>query len=301
MGKKVSIVLPVYNGEKNISEAIGSVLRQTYQDFELIIVNDCSTDGTQKIIENYALKDARIKVINNKVNLKLPQSLNVGFSYAEGEYYTWTSDDNLYKCDAIAKMVEVLDNNPAIAMVYADYFCIDSDGNQVGIVNLSEPQGLLSGNVIGACFLYTRDIAKKVGNYDVNLFLAEDYDYWIRILEVGTILHIKETLYYYRKHTGSLTETKKEQIGIQTYRMLEKNFLFMATCCKTKEQRYAFYDQMLFRVKDFPDMHAKARRALTKLDKGYLCYNYKRLILGKTRRALRRCGKIFIDFFYRTM
>lgn len=288
MGKKVSIVLPVYNGEENISEAIDSVLRQTYQNLELIIVNDCSTDGTLRIIEDYALKDARIRVVSNKVNLKLPQSLNVGFSYAEGEYYTWTSDDNLYKYDAIAKMVEALDNNPSIAMVYADYYCIDTNGNQVGVVNLTEPQELLSGNMIGACFLYTRDIAKKVGDYDVNLFLAEDYDYWVRILEAGTILHIKEALYYYRKHAGSLTETKKEQIGIQTYRMLEKNFLFLATYCKKKEQRYAFYDQMLFRIKDFPDIYNNLRMSLTSLDKCYLFYNYKRLICGKIMRVWKR-------------
>ena len=102
---KVSIVLPTYNGSAFITEAIDSILNQTFSDFELIIVNDCSTDNTFQLCKDYAQKDKRIKLISNSTNLKLPASLNVGFSYATGEYFTWTSDDNYYKDNAIEKMV----------------------------------------------------------------------------------------------------------------------------------------------------------------------------------------------------
>ena len=114
---KVSIVLPVFNGEKFIKDSIESVLNQTFKDFELIIVNDCSTDSTPDIINSYAEKDSRIKIINNKTNLKLPQSLNVGFKNAKGEYYTWTSDDNIYKENAIEYMASFLDKNKNTALV----------------------------------------------------------------------------------------------------------------------------------------------------------------------------------------
>ena len=90
---KVSIILPTYNGKKYIRDSIESIINQTYTNWELIIVNDCSTDDTQKIIEEYQQKDKRIIVINNEKNLKLPASLNRGFEEASGEYYTWTSDD----------------------------------------------------------------------------------------------------------------------------------------------------------------------------------------------------------------
>ena len=287
MDKKVSIILPVYNGEDNISNAIESVLCQTYTDFELIIVNDCSTDGTLAILDKYASKDIRIKIVNNSVNQKLPRSLNIGFSRASGEYYTWTSDDNLYKPDAIEKMVNVLEDTAA-AMVYADYICIDVDGNEVNTVELSEPQALLIGNVVGACFLYTRDIAEKVGEYDVNLFLAEDYDYWIRIFREGKMVHLSDKLYYYRLHGRSLTETRKEQIGMQTFKALEKNFLFMSTCSDKKEERYAFYEQVLRRLSGNPEKCVEIKQRINELDRGYMRYTYRNRIRGKIRRIFSR-------------
>ncbi|MCI5760300.1 MAG: glycosyltransferase family 2 protein, partial [Eubacterium sp.] len=92
---KISIVMPVYNGERYLAGAIRSVLEQSYPNFELIIVNDASTDGSLKIAEVFAAKDDRIRVYTNEHNQKLPRSLNIGFSHCEGELYTWTSDDNL--------------------------------------------------------------------------------------------------------------------------------------------------------------------------------------------------------------
>ena len=102
----VSIVLPTYNGENFIAKAIESILKQTYTNFELIIVDDCSSDATNEIINSYAKKDARIRIIKNDVNKKLPASLNIGFDNAKGEYYTWSSDDNEYYPQAFEKMVD---------------------------------------------------------------------------------------------------------------------------------------------------------------------------------------------------
>ena len=105
---KVSIVLPTYNGEKFIRESIDSILYQTFTDWELIIVNDCSTDGTPNIVNRYAASDSRIRVIHNKENQKLPESLNIGFREARGEYLTWTSDDNMYLPSALEKMIIII-------------------------------------------------------------------------------------------------------------------------------------------------------------------------------------------------
>ena len=106
---KVSIVLPVYNGEKYLRESLDSILTQTFSDWELIIVNDCSTDGTQNIIEEYVSKDSRIRTIKNSINQKLPESLNIGFRISTGEYLTWTSDDNMYRPEALEVMTNYLD------------------------------------------------------------------------------------------------------------------------------------------------------------------------------------------------
>ncbi len=288
--KKVSIVLPVYNGELNVKSAINSILEQTYKNFELIIVNDCSTDGTESILYEYAKQDSRIKIINNSVNLKLPRTLNIGFGQASGDYYTWTSDDNLYRCNAIEKMVETLESNIKFDMVYANYTNIDGEGKILNEIHLEGPEQLPFGNVIGACFLYTKEIAEKVGEYDVNLFLAEDYDYWIRILRAGRILHIDDNLYFYRRHAGSLTETKKKWINMQTYKALEKNFLFICFFIKTKRERYAFYEQLVFRVGKSSMIETKAM--LYKIDKGYARYDSNRRIREKIRN-MTFCVKLY--------
>lgn len=267
---KVSIVLPVYNGERCVANSIESVLKQTYNNWELIAVNDCSTDDTQSILETYARQDDRIKIISNPVNLKLPRTLNAGFAQATGEYYTWTSDDNLYKENAIEEMVRALKSQPEFDMVYANYTNIDGEDRILGDVLLGEPKQLPMGNVVGACFLYTREIAQKVGEYDANLFLAEDYDYWIRILRMGKILHIEKILYFYRRHGGSLSSTQKDRINGQTYRMLEKNFLFLYSYARSVNQQYKFFEHLLCRVEK---EHLKeAQKMLYTIDKVYFLY-----------------------------
>lgn len=245
--KLVSIILPVYNGEDNIGSAIESVLNQSYKNWELIIVNDCSTDNTLEILLEFQKRDPRVHVICNERNLKLPKTLNVGFKHARGEYYTWTSDDNLYKKNAIETMVGVLEENSDISMVYSDYSNIDSSGTVLNYVNLQEPEALVVGNVIGACFLYTAKVAQLTNGYDADLFLAEDYDYWIQIYKNGKIKHICEDLYSYRLHVASLTATRKDEINFQTYKVLEKNFFFLYSCAKKHKKVFAFFDQMVQR------------------------------------------------------
>lgn len=243
---KVTIVLPVYNGEKCLEESVASVLEQTYRNIELIIVNDCSTDATETIIDRFVEKDKRVRKISNSHNLKLPTSLNVGFENASGEYWTWTSDDNKYKKNAIECMVNYLESNKATDMVYSDYTVIDSENKELYNKALGEPKELVYGNCIGACFLYRREIAQKIGSYDTNLFLAEDYDYWIRMFKDGNIDHLDENLYYYRKHQGSLTETKAARVKVQVYRTYEKNFLFLFSLLSTGKEKVAFLDKMAF-------------------------------------------------------
>ncbi len=123
----VSIVMPVFNGEKYLREAVDSVLRQNFADWKLILVNDCSTDATPVIMEEYQAKDGRIRIIHNETNQKLPRSLNIGFDHARGRYFTWTSDDNRYKPQALSEMFSHLEGNADIGLVYADMDYIDSN------------------------------------------------------------------------------------------------------------------------------------------------------------------------------
>ena len=218
--KKVSIILPTYNGESFIKESISSILNQTYPYWELIIVNDCSSDNTLNIANKYAQKDSRIKVISNEKNLKLPASLNVGFHHATGDYYTWTSDDNMYKPTAIEKMVKYLDENSDCDLVSFNFDFITEDNcfeNQfTDLVPDRNTLQLTERCNIGACFMYRKEIAEKTGNYDETMFCAEDYDYWCRIALIGNINYKDENLYEYRNHSKSLTATKQKTIQEKT-------------------------------------------------------------------------------------
>lgn len=217
MTPKISIVLPTYNGARWLSLAIESIQHQSLTDWELIIVNDGSTDQTEEIIDKYAKIDARIQKINNPINKKIPGSLNIGFKSARGKYFTWTSDDNLYKTDALETMASFLDSHPDIDLFSGNIDIINEEGQFVrpcytveGAKN-RKPQDLIIGCNIGGAFLYRREIAEKVGGYDEKTFCAEDYDYWCRIAIAGNIHYSEKSIYEYRVHAGALTQTQSDR------------------------------------------------------------------------------------------
>ncbi|MEG8230400.1 glycosyltransferase [Candidatus Rickettsia tasmanensis] len=220
---KISIVLPVYNRKKLLPFAIESCLNQSFKDFELIIIDDCSKDNSVIVARTYAEQDSRIKVIVNETNKRLPASLNIAFKEAKGEYFTWTSDDNLFHENALEKMVKILDNSPEIGLVYTDYTLIDDHG-KVGIRLYQEPPEFLPiRDCVGACFLYRADLARHVGGYNENMQLVDDYEYWLRFGLVTKFAYIPESLYFYRVHDQSLTIERKVEAK-QAKRVLKELF-----------------------------------------------------------------------------
>lgn len=223
--KLVSIVLPIYNGEKYMRTSIESIISQTYQCWELIIIDDCSTDNTPNIAKEYAQKDKRIKYFRNEINLKLPKGLNRGFSLAEGDYLTWTSDDNIYLPSAIESMVKKIESEN-VQFVFARCDVIDETGKIVDVIAAPDDykRAILGGNFVGACFMYTRNVYLTVGDYNPDKFLVEDYDYWLRIFSQYEVCYINDTLYQYRWHSGALTSTeKKEKINSVCENVLIEN------------------------------------------------------------------------------
>lgn len=220
---KVSVVLPTYNGEKYIRESIDSIIGQTFMDWELIIVNDCSTDHTSQIVREYEKKDGRIRVIDNPENKKLPESLNIGFRNAVGEYLTWTSDDNMYLPSAFGRMKEYLEKHPQEYMVCAGMNWIDEEGQFLRKHPEYSNWAMMLNDCVGACFLYKRKVIEEVGEYDPKMFLVEDYEYWLRILfKYGNIAYMGEVLYLYRSHNESLTQMKTTEIHKQLLKLRKK-------------------------------------------------------------------------------
>lgn len=248
---KVSIVLPVYNGEKYLPRAIESILQQTYRNFELIIIDDCSTDKSHRIAKNYAKMDARIRVYKNRENRKLPRSLNAGFRVATGNLFTWTSDDNILKPEAFEEMVHVFKVRQDVDFVYADIVPIDGYGNIKSRAYLNgEIADIYVFNPIMACFLYKREVHERLKGYNPKLFLCEDYDFWVRTYESGFgMYHLKKKLYYYRVHNNSLTTKKQREHAIISLKLLSKNLF--------KEKKGSKKLRILSEMKNYIEMLIK--------------------------------------------
>ncbi len=238
-GLLISIVMPVYNGEKYLREAVESVIAQEFTNWEMILVNDCSTDDSPAIMAEYQSKDKRVRVIHNETNQKLPRSLNIGFAQAKGNYFTWTSDDNRYKPQALREMLQYMETHREVGLVFADMDYIDENGAKTGFVS-REAQEIWSSNCVGACFLYRRKTAETVGGYDAELFLVEDYDYWLRIAKQYPVAHLPRCLYEYRNHGGSLTQTKAKKIEQQLYRLRCRDLDVMISQAGEREKEALF-------------------------------------------------------------
>lgn len=211
---KVSIVLPCYNGASLLGESIESCINQTYKDWELIIINDCSTDNTLAVAMGFAKKDERIHVYTNTKNSKLPASLNNGFRKATGEYWTWTSDDNIMHPEMLKTMVAYLDKHVDVGMVVSNSYVIDEEGNLIGenYVPSDLQSRMMLNNYVGASFMYRRECAQLVGEYREDLFLVEDYEFFLRMSFCCKFAVIPDFLYYYRDNPNSLTATRQKEI-----------------------------------------------------------------------------------------
>jgi len=223
----VSIVLPTYKRAHLLAGSIRSVLAQTYTNWELIVVDDNSPDDTPAVVA--AFTDPRIRYVRNDPNLKLPRALNRGFALARGEFLTWHSDDNYYVEQSIEKMVERLQRGDG-DLVYADYWLFveeDALGRPRDPEHTRLPAAvqLEKGNHIGACFLYTRRAFEAVGEYDPELFLVEDYDYFMRIARQFKLVHIAEPMYYFRRDDDTLYLSRFAEIKAADLLVRFKNAL----------------------------------------------------------------------------
>jgi len=235
MNLLVSIVLPVYNGDVYLREAINSILMQDYPNFELIVVNDASTDGTTEILESF--NDPRIRILQNINNLKLPKSLNAGFEIANGDIHTWTSHDNILENDFLSTMVNGLLRSD-VDFVYSNYQLINDGGSYLRTASVEPSELLVTGNCIGASFAYKSEIFTELGGYSEDKFMFEDYDFWVRCSEKGfRMLIVEGSPYRYRIHKEQLSNTIKLPKNYIQYRF---NYASNSTSIKKNIRILAF-------------------------------------------------------------
>ncbi len=226
---KVTVLMPVYNGQKYLRPAIESILNQTYKDFEFLIINDGSKDNSLDIIKRYADKDSRIRLIT-RPNKGLVATLNEGLAKARGEYIARMDCDDISLKKRLKTEVDYLDSHPDVGLVGSNYSIIDGRGKVLVSTNVfTHPDDLklclVTCNQYGhGSVMIKRSVLKQVGNYDKSVGHLEDYDLWIRISRVTRVANIEEPLYRWRKTAGSITGANLELQIQQTFARRDREF-----------------------------------------------------------------------------
>ncbi|HLO52423.1 MAG TPA: glycosyltransferase [Kamptonema sp.] len=215
---KVSIDIPAYNREKYLGMAVRSVLDQTYRDFELIIVDDGSTDATLEIAQQFAREDDRVRVLTDKVNRGAAYALKTGFAAARGEYVGQVDSDDLLEALAVEKTAAVLDENPDCGMAYTNYVEIDENGKKTRVgwrcSRHYSKEDLLTTFMTFHFRLIRRSIYEQAGGIDLKFNMLEDYDLCLRISEITIIINIPEFLYCYRNHPEGVFNKNRLKVAL---------------------------------------------------------------------------------------
>lgn len=203
----VSIIMPCYNSQKYISASIKSVLAQSMSEWELLIINDASTDNTKRIIEKYSKKDQRIRVFHLKENSSAAVARNVGIEHAKYKYIAFLDSDDLWFKEKLSRQIDIMEKK-AMPFSFSSYFIINHEGEIIELRKAPEVvtyNGLLnSGNQIGCLtVIYNKDIFTNY-RFNENIRIHEDYKMWLDMFEnLGIAYAIDEPLAMYRVHPGS--------------------------------------------------------------------------------------------------
>ena len=233
---KVSVCIPNYNYGRFIRDAIQSVLDQTYKDFELIIVDNCSTDNSEEVIKSFS--DPRIRFYKNEKNIGFVKNLNKCLSLASGEYISILHSDDMYLPNMLEKEAKILDSNPNVGFVYSSVKIINKDGivtedyrpfDKHYIINGEEEfKRLVLGNYIRTPTVMVRQKCYTVlGGYNEENPFPSDWEMWLRIALNYDVAFISEPLAYYRIHDESNTNRviQMNLVGMEEYKMLKNVFL----------------------------------------------------------------------------
>lgn len=208
----ISVIIPTYNSEKYINEALISVLRQTYTDFEIIVIDDGSTDRTKEIIEN-KFPGVRYFYISNQGASK---ARNYGIQRARGEYIAFLDADDLWLPEKLEKQLKEFNDDQELMMVFTEHLEFDTNGFRKSV--FSKKEKLMKGDVVKKIFLYSyvalptvmvrRKVFQEIGYFDESLKVAEDDNLWMRIALKFRIHLLDEVLVHVRLRENSLCRTE---------------------------------------------------------------------------------------------
>ena len=243
----VSVVIPVYNGERFLKESLESVFAQTFQDYEIVCVDDGSTDGSRVLLKQYG---ARVKMIQ-QANAGQSAARNTGVQQATGAFVAFLDQDDRWYPSKLAQQVAVLNEEPNVVLVHCDYDRTDGDGRVLvagaALVErasaLASPLGRLIGEalVLPSAMLVRRDVFQRVGGFDPELRGFEDFDLIARLKQQGRFVLLNESGMAYRLHAGGFTRAG----GMGVIRSRERFLIRMRSLYAGDQVKSALIDCML--------------------------------------------------------
>jgi glycosyltransferase involved in cell wall biosynthesis len=207
----VTVLMAVHNAERYLREAVESILEQSFRDFELVVVDDGSTDGSRAILDTY--EDTRLRVLSSSENHGLTISLNRGLREARGTYVARQDADDISEATRLERQVAFLDDNPKIALLGTAYHRIDENGRRTGertvpVDTESARWRLLFLNAFPhTSVMVRRAVLLEVGPYDERYRYAQDYELWSRIAALHDVAGLEDFLVSYRSSSTSMTAT----------------------------------------------------------------------------------------------
>jgi len=219
---KISIIIPAYNSSLFIKRALDSVLRQTWADWELLVIDDCSTDDTREIVASYAQKDPRVKLLTTERNSGGPAlPKNIGLENAQGEYVAFLDHDDEWMPEKLEKQLQAFENSKddMLGIVSCGANLINSKGECFSTYNPKDiqvgfPDVLLRNPIYSnSSVLMKKKVVDNVGQRDTNMKYSEDWDMWIRVCKNDyKIYFINETLFNYHFHGANVTKSTKDNL-----------------------------------------------------------------------------------------
>jgi len=213
----VTVYITNYNYSDYIEQAIRSVLNQTLKDFELIIIDDGSTDGSKAIIETYA-QNPKVSIIYQK-NKGLNITNNVALKAAKGKYIVRLDADDYFEENALKEMSDVLEEKPEIGLVFPNYYIVDASNNIVSEIkrhDFDNEVTILDQPAHGACTMIRVASMKKVGGYDESYTCQDGYELWVKFISKFKVTNINKTLFSYRRHNNNLTNNEDRILGTRS-------------------------------------------------------------------------------------
>jgi glycosyltransferase involved in cell wall biosynthesis len=256
----VSVYITNYNYGRYIRKAIDSVLCQTLQDFELIIIDDGSTDNSKEIIESYA-DNPKIQIIYQQ-NKGLNITNNVALKIANGKYIVRLDADDYFERDALEVMSNILNADDELGLVFPDYYLVDEDGNilyEEKRHSFEKDVTLLDMPAHGACTMIRKSFLQSLGGYDEQFKCQDGYDLWVRFTAKYKVTNVNKVLFSYRRHGNNLT-TNEDKI-LNTRMAIKEKFVFNNFKSKTNTIAIIPVRGSKFNVKDI---------AFTKLNNEYV-------------------------------